>query len=141
MEVGAVTIFVHSFEDAEAASAFLRASDDAIAQLLERHLFLVSSHVDAFEGSGGRIDMAHVSRTIEGILDGPAAGRGARVFVDASRTYLGSGREEEWFAFEEQLGRRLRDRVALLCAYTADSVEAPARRERVLRTHLYRFEA
>lgn len=135
-----VTVFVHSFEDDEAAWSFLERGRPNVRRLAGDELVLVSLYEPAFE-RGGRIDHEHVAGVVGDLSERAAAqGRGLRIFVDASRRYLDSGRGDEWFRFEEWLGTRLRDAVALVCAYRAEHIEDAAVLENVLRTHAYRFQ-
>lgn len=142
LEADDVVVFVHSFPTRAEAVAFLRKADYDFSRILDSQFFVVSYYQEAFEGGQGRIDTGHVVQIVDDILGRAAMGgrAGARVFVDASRTYLTNGREDEWFAFEEALGRTLKQRIALVCAYSAPTIDEPRRRERVLLTHLYRFE-
>lgn len=140
---GELVVFVHAFDTQDEAVAWVRSSGEPLAHMLDRSLILVSFYQDAFEAGRGRIDFDHVVGVVEGLLRTATAEgrRGLRVFVDASRVYLEGGRANEWFAFEERLGRRLHHAMALLCAYPARIVETPQVLERVMLTHLYRLEA
>jgi hypothetical protein len=138
-----LTVFVHAFEtDAEAWALLTAARLDA-PRLRSDQLAVVSLYKDAFEGAAGRIDYEHVKGVVGGLLSmAQQRGRKAvRIFVDASRVYLATQRSEEWFAFEEWLGRRLQNSVGLVCAYRREDVMQADVFPRVLRTHAYRFDA
>lgn len=137
-----VTVFVHSFATEAEALAFLGQGSLDFRRLLNGDFFLVSHYADAFGGTAGNgVDVEHVTRVIEDIL-ARARGlgsEGARILVDASREYLSNGFDDEWFEFEEWLGKRLHQAVALACAYRAADVASPHRTARMLDAHLYRL--
>ncbi|HUR69162.1 MAG TPA: MEDS domain-containing protein [Candidatus Thermoplasmatota archaeon] len=132
-------VFVHSFPHDEDAWRFLERSLEGRAP--PRDMVLVRLYTQAFQGASPRIDHAHVAAVVDSLTalaskDGRAS---VRIFVDASRRYLGTGRADEWFAFEAWLGRRLAATVGLVCAYQKSDVYDPAHVARVLETHAYRF--
>lgn len=135
-----LTTFVHSHDDANEAHAFLASKiSDAPERERSRDLTL-AHHRDAFERAG-RIDHEHVEGIVR-MLDGEArsSGReGLRVFVDASKRYLSTGRSDEWFAFERWLGPHLAAEMGLVCAYEAKHLADPKTLAAVLETHAYRF--
>jgi hypothetical protein len=136
-----LVVFVHAFPTREEAVAFLRRGSFDFASILDREFILLSFYRDAFEAGKGRIDFDHVVGVVDGLL-ATAKTRGLTglgVYVDASRVYLESGRADEWFAFEERLGRRLHHAMALVCAYRGDTLREPAIKERALLAHQYRF--
>ena len=139
---GELSVFVHSFASDEEAWATLERARPGARDRAEG-LLVVSLYRDAFEGGARRIDFDHVGRVVDGVLGAAAsAGRnGARIFVDASRVYMDEARVDEWFAFEEWLGRRLQARVGLVCAYREADALRPDLFPRMLRTHAYRFDA
>lgn len=139
-----VTTFVHAYDDPRAASRLLahrvphahEAAEDEAPDLL------VSDHRAAFEREG-RIDHVHAASVVTALTEeARARGRaGTRIFVDASKRYIGTLREDEWFAFESWLGPHLEASTALVCAYDARQLEDPDVLARVLATHAYRFAA
>lgn len=134
-------VFVHSFASEEEAWAFLERARGDAPKLRSSQVVLVSLYTDAFEGGAGRIDYEHVGRVVAGLEDtARERGRSAvRIFADASRRYFARTRVEEWFAFEEWLGRRLHARMGLVCAYQkADALRSDLFPQ-ILRTHGYRF--
>lgn len=142
MEQDELVVFVHAYRTRKEAIAFLDESGFAFRDVLDREFFLLSFYEEAFEGGSGRIDFDHVMSVVDSLLAQAESTdrKGLAVFVDASRSYLAGGRSEEWFVFEERLGRRLRHKMALVCAYTSASVGEPGTLERVLLAHQYRFE-
>lgn len=137
-----LTTFVHAYASPQRAHAFLGAKiPDIPAREREKDLVL-AHHRDAFERAG-RIDHGHVEGIV-GMLSESARGagrNGVRIFVDASKQYLGSGRADEWFQFESWLGPRLHADCGLVCAYEAKHLREPAVLAKVLATHAYRFNA
>ena len=137
-----VSVFVHSFGTDEEAWAFVERHVPEARRLHSDELVLVSLYREAFEGSGPRIDYARVAGVVGGLVD--AAQRrerkGVRIFVDASRRYFEEQRQEEWFAFESWLGRRLQAAAGLVCAYRHEDATRPDLFPDMLRTHAYRFE-
>lgn len=134
-----LVVFVHSFGSDETAWRFLHSVAPRTAENPER-IVVVSTHADAFEGAARRIDYEHVSKVI-GRLASTSAERdcsGVRIFVDASRRYIGSGRSREWLDFELWLGRRLKASVALVCAYQAGDLKKREILEGVLLAHAHR---
>lgn len=142
MEAGELTTFVHSHPTPLAAHRFLATKIEDVAERERARDLVLAHHADAFE-RGGRIHYEHVLNVV-GMLDADARqhGRtGVRIFVDASKRYLETGRAEEWFAFESWLGPRLDAGVGLVCAYRAKDLLDPRILARVLETHAYRFNA
>lgn len=138
-----LSVFVHSFADeADAWKLVEKARPDA-ASLRRDQIVLVSLYRDAFERGKPRIDYEHVKSVVDSLIVGAEkSGRaGVRIFVDASRRYFAEGRTREWFDFESWLGRRLSQRVGLVCAYQSSDVMKPEIFPDVLRTHAYRFDA
>lgn len=135
-----LTTFVHAFPTPREAHGFLATKiPDVPAREAARDL-IVAYHQDAFERAG-RIDHAHVEGVV-GMMAQSAKARGRqglRIFVDASKKYLASGRADEWFAFESWLGPRLHAECGLVCAYEARHLRDPATLAKVLATHAYRF--
>lgn len=135
-------VLIHSFGSDDDAWRFLEASCGGEGPPRD-DIVLVALYTEAFQGGKPRIDHAHVAEVV-GSLTARArtAGHsGVRLFVDASRRYLGEGRADEWFEFEAWLGRRLQAEVGLVCAYQRSDALDPANVARVLATHAYRFGA
>ena len=137
-----LTTFVHAYPTPDRAHAFLRSKIDDVHAREQGKDLVLAHHRDAFERAG-RIDHAHVEGIV-GMLSQSASGsgrKGVRIFVDASKQYLASGRSDEWFAFESWLGPRLHANCGLVCAYNAKHLQDPEVLSQVLRTHAYRFNA
>lgn len=142
ISAGELTTFVHAFPSADHAHAFLGSKLPDVRRREAENDLVVAHHKDAFE-RGGRIDPAHVEGVV-GMLAQAATGvgrNGVRLFVDASKRYLQTGRSEEWFAFESWLGPRLHAQCGLVCAYQTRDLREPAVLARVLAAHAYRFAA
>lgn len=142
IEAGQLTTFVHSHPTPKAAHGFISSKIEDVADRERAKDLVLAHHRDAFE-RGGRIHHEHVL-SIVGMLDGDArqhGKKGVRIFVDASKRYLESGRADEWFAFESWLGPRLEAGVGLVCAYRASDLRDPRILAKVLETHAYRFNA
>lgn len=137
-----LSVFIHSFPDDDAAWRFLVEAYGAGGPP-KRDIVLVSLYTTAFQGDKPRIDRDHVGAVVGGLTARAASEghAGVRIFVDASRRYLGEGRADEWFEFEAWLGRRLQANVGLVCAYQRADALDPAHVARVLATHAYRFGA
>lgn len=138
-----LSVFVHSFPtEAEAWALVEKARPDAL-NLRRDQIVLVSLYRDAFQGDRPKIDYDHVKSVVDSLISSAqGAGRaGVRIFVDASRRYFSEGRAREWFDFETWLGRRLQQRVGLVCAYQRSDVMKPDVFHEVLKTHAYRFDA
>lgn len=133
-------VFVHALESDEAAWDLLALAAPGIGK--DEGIVVVSLYEQAFEGGAGRIDHDHVQSVVGNLIDTASArGRaGTRIFVDASRRYLGGGRADEWFRFERWLGRKLAAGVGLICAYRRDDIMREEILPQVLETHSYRFE-
>lgn len=136
-------IFIHSFATAEEAWEFLESARPDVRTLHQDQVFVVSLYRDAFQGAKERIDYDHVTSVVGSLLDTAARAdrRGVRIFVDASRAYFHEKRDQEWFAFESWLGRRLQSSVGLVCAYRHEDATRPDLFPEMLRTHAYRFDA
>lgn len=137
-----LTTFVHAHPSTQQAHEFLKGKIPDVPAREESKDLVLAHHRDAFERAG-RIDPKHVEGIV-GMLSASARGsgrQGVRIFVDASKQYLDSGRADEWFAFESWLGSRLHADCGLVCAYDARHLQEPEVLAKVLRTHAYRFNA
>lgn len=139
---GELNVLVHGFDHEEEAWAFVEDARPDAKRLRQDQLVLVDLYTRSFEAGRRRIDYEHVTKVVGALVD-MARSRdmgGVRIFVDASRRYFGEKRDQEWFAFEAWLGRRLQAKVGLVCAYQrADATRADLFPD-MLRTHAYRFE-
>lgn len=137
-----LSVFVHSFASDDEAWAFIAARAPTARRLRADELVLVSLYREAFEGEGARIDHERVKGVVDDLIARAERDRrrGVRIFVDASRRYFEAAREEEWFAFESWLGRRLQAAAGLVCAYRRADATRPDLFPEMLRTHAYRFE-
>jgi hypothetical protein len=118
------TVFVHACDGAGERDRLLAEVRPDFRMLEDQGHLRVVHHRQAFEREG-RIDTAHVGEVVREALQqaGRDGHRGVRLFVDASRAYLGADRADEWFAFERWLGPRLEPAAALVCAYRRSDVQ------------------
>lgn len=136
-----LVVFVHAFSDDAQAWRFVEEAAPGEDDLKQGQVVVVSLYTEAFEGGAGRIDHEHVARVVTRLTE-TAHERGwsaTRIFVDASRQYFAQARTDEWFAFENWLGRRLAAKVSLVCAYREADVMREDIFPRALQTHAYRF--
>lgn len=132
-------IFVHRYGEDE-AWVLLKEAGPA-RELHDQGLLHIFSREDAFQGGSPRIHHDHVADTVAKALAGAQSrGRGLAILADASRAYIQEGRTQEWFAFENWLGRRLDSAVGLVCLYWQDDLHDPAHLDGMMKTHLARLE-
>lgn len=133
-------VFVHRYTEDQAWALLAQAGPAQDLKAAGR--LRVVHHRDAFEGRAPRIHHDHVAEVVQQQLEDAAArGHGLSILADASHAYISSGRAQEWFAFENWLGARLQQDVALVCLYWAQDLEQGDCLGGMMRTHLARLAA